>query len=203
MFTAVPDEETHGGDGTGWLVQHHGAALDPEWVWDEGGSGFVGLFGPRTYFAPATCEKQVHLVRVTARGRPGHGSMPHRDNPNDKLIRALRWVLNDPRPIRLSETTRTMLAELAQTQPPAARAILERLDNPVAQRLAGGRIAKDPQINSLLRDTISVNVVRGGEQANVIPETAEALLDCRLLPGTDPDEFDALAAPEVGQASRD
>jgi acetylornithine deacetylase/succinyl-diaminopimelate desuccinylase-like protein len=182
------------------LVEHHGAVLNPEWVWDEGGCGFVGLFGPGTYFSPATCEKQVHLVRVTARGKPGHGSMPHSDNPNDKLIRALRRVLSNPRPIRLSETTRTMLQALAQTQPPATRAILARLDNPLAQRLAGKRLSQDPQINSLLRDMISVNVIHGGQQANVIPETAEALLDCRLLPGTDPDEFDAWLRLRLGRA---
>jgi acetylornithine deacetylase/succinyl-diaminopimelate desuccinylase-like protein len=199
IFTAVPDEETHGLSGTGWLVEHHGAALDPEWVWDEGGSGFAGMFGPRTYFATATCEKQVHHVRVTARGKPGHGSMPHGDNPNDKLLRALRWVMGNPRPIHLSETTRTMLLELSQTQPPAVRALLERLDNPVAQRLAGGRLAKDPLINAMVRDTISINVLRGGEQTNVIPETAQAMLDCRLLPETDPDEFDKWLRRELGK----
>ncbi len=190
VFTAVPDEEAGGEVGTAWLAKHHKAALDPEWVWDEGGAGLVGVFGPRTYFATASCEKQIHSVRVTARGKPGHGSMPHRDNANAKLIQALRWVLRDQRPIRLSETTRTMLREVAQSQPPATRALIERLDNPVAQRLAGGRLGQDPQINAMLRDTVSVNVMRGGGQINVIPDSAEALLDCRLLPETDPDEFD-------------
>jgi acetylornithine deacetylase/succinyl-diaminopimelate desuccinylase-like protein len=199
VFTAVPDEETHGLEGTCWLCDTHGATLDPEWVWDEGGAGLIGMFGPRTYFGLATSEKQVHLVRVKAAGRPGHGSMPHADNPNDKLIRALRWVLNNPRPIRMSETTLTMFRELAQTQPPNTRRIMERLDSPVAQRLVGSRLRRDSQLNSFVRDTISVNVVRGGEQANVIPEMAEALLDCRLLPATDPDEFDAWLRRRLGK----
>ncbi|MGE5602417.1 MAG: M20/M25/M40 family metallo-hydrolase [Nitrososphaerales archaeon] len=199
VFTAVPDEETDGQAGTAWLVEHHAAALDPEWVWDEGGAGFTGILGPRPYFAVATCEKQMHTVRVTAAGTPGHGSMPHGDNPNDKLIRSLRWVLNNPRPIRLSGTTRTMLRELSQSQSPAARVLVERLDNPLARRIASGRLSKDPQVNALLRDTISVNVIRGGKQVNVIPDTAEALLDCRLLPETDPDEFDRWLRLELGK----
>jgi acetylornithine deacetylase/succinyl-diaminopimelate desuccinylase-like protein len=199
VFTAVPDEETSGEVGTGWLVREHGADLDPEWVWDEGGAGFVGVFGPKPQFGIATCEKQIHHVSVTATGAPGHGSMPHRNNPNDKLIRALAFALRRQRPFRLSETTRAMFQSLAATQSGAARQLLEQIDNPVAQRLAGGRLSKDPQLNSFVRDTMSLNVVRGGYQGNVIPERAEAQLDCRLLPDTDPDEFDAWLGRRLGR----
>ena len=146
VYAAVPDEELGGDCGTGWLASGN-ADVDPEWVWDEGGAGFVGLFGPTPQFGIAVCEKQIHHVRVIAQGAPGHGSMPHRNNPNDKLVRAVRWVLGNPRPMRLSETTQTMFETLAPTQPPATRRLLERLDSPVAQRLAGSRLSRDPQLN--------------------------------------------------------
>jgi acetylornithine deacetylase/succinyl-diaminopimelate desuccinylase-like protein len=199
IFTAVPDEETSGDEGTGWLVREHGSALAPEWVWDEGGAGFVGLFGPTPQFGIATCEKQVHHVRVVAQGAPGHGSMPHRNNPNDKLIRALAFALRQPRPFRLSDTTRTMFESLAATQRGAARKLMAQLENPVAQRVADQRIRNDAQLNAFVRDTISLNVVRGGYQGNVIPERAEAQLDCRLLPDTDPDEFDVWLRRRLGR----
>jgi acetylornithine deacetylase/succinyl-diaminopimelate desuccinylase-like protein len=91
-----------------------------------------------------------------------------------------------------------MFQTLAGTQSGAARQLLEQIDNPVAQRLADGRLSKDPQLNSFVRDTISLNVLRGGYQGNVIPERAEAQLDCRLLPETDPDEFDAWLERRLG-----
>ena len=50
VFLAVPDEETGGEQGMRWLVENHAAALDPEWVWDEGGSGFKDMFGPGIMF---------------------------------------------------------------------------------------------------------------------------------------------------------
>ena len=55
--------------------------------------------------------------------------------------------------------------------------------------LAGKALTKDRLINAVLRDTVSLNIINAGYQANVIPEKAEALLDCRLLPGTDVEEF--------------
>ena len=55
--------------------------------------------------------------------------------------------------------------------------------------LAGKSLAADKFTNALFRDTISVNVIKAGYQINVIPERAEAELDCRLLPETDAEEF--------------
>lgn len=199
IFTAVPDEETGGEWGTRWLVEHYRRAFDPAWVWDEGGAGFVDLFGPKAQFGIATCEKQIHQVRVVATGAPGHGSMPHRNNPNDKLVKALTFALRKARPFRLSETTRAMFRSLASTQQGMARTLMEQLDNPLAQALADDRMSRDPQLNALVRDTISLTVVRSGYQTNVIPERAEAELDCRLLPDTDPDEFDRWLRRRLGK----
>ena len=84
-----------------------------------------------------------------------------------------------------------MVRVIAQRQPFPASALLPRLENGVAQRVAAARIKRDPQLNALLRDTISITILNGGYQGNVIPERAEAELDCRLLPETDPNEFDA------------
>jgi acetylornithine deacetylase/succinyl-diaminopimelate desuccinylase-like protein len=76
IFLAVPDEETGGNQGMKWLVENHLAALDPEWVWDEGSGGFKGLFGPQLMFGVAVAEKQIQHLKLVATGEPGHGSMP-------------------------------------------------------------------------------------------------------------------------------
>ena len=41
----------------------------------------------------------------------------------------------------------------------------------------------------MLRDTVSLTVLKGSQQTNVIPDTASCELDVRLLPGTDPKDF--------------
>ena len=99
VFLAVPDEETGGVQGMRWLVERHGQALDPEWVWDEGSGGLKGVFGEGVMFGLAVAEKQIQHLKLIARGKPGHASMPHNDNANVTLLNALHRVLGDPRPV--------------------------------------------------------------------------------------------------------
>ncbi len=47
----------------------------------------------------------------------------------------------------------------------------------------------DPQLNAILRNTISITMLQGAPQTNIIPTAAEARVDIRLLPGQDPDAF--------------
>jgi len=56
-----------------------------------------------------------------------------------------------------------------------------------------GRLDDTPYNNALRRNTISLTVTKGfvGDppKSNVIPGRAEAVLDCRLLPDQNPEEF--------------
>ncbi len=209
VFLAVPDEETGGTHGMRWLVERHavdkpgfsekpglsagveqhGAGLDPEWVWDEGGGGFRDMFGPGVMFGLTVAEKQIRHLKLIATGRPGHASMPHNDNANVKLLRALERVLAAPRPLRVNPVTAAMFRAIAPTQKFPTSALLRRLDNPLVLRLAAGRLQKDNTLNAMLRDTVSLTVLRAGYKVNVIPERAEAEIDCRLLPDSDGAEF--------------
>lgn len=191
IFLAVPDEETGGKHGMRWLVERHAAELDPEWVWDEGGGGFKDMFGSGVMFGLTVAEKQIQHLKLVATGKPGHASMPHNDNANVKLLRALDRVLAAPRPLRVNAITAAMFRAIAPTQRFPASALLPHLDNPLALRLAAPRLQADNSLNAMLRDTVSLTVLRAGYKVNVIPERAEAEIDCRLLPDTDAAEFRA------------
>jgi acetylornithine deacetylase/succinyl-diaminopimelate desuccinylase-like protein len=189
IFLAVPDEETGGSQGMRWLVEHHLASLDPEWVWDEGSGGIKGVFGPQLLFGVAVAEKQIQHLRLVATGEPGHGSMPHGNNANVTLLNALRRILDHPRPLHVNPTAAEMFRTIAATQKFPASVLLANLSNPLMLGLASKRLAADKLTNALLRDTVSLNVLKGGYKVNVIPERAEAEIDCRLLPETDGAEF--------------
>jgi acetylornithine deacetylase/succinyl-diaminopimelate desuccinylase-like protein len=189
IFTAVPDEEPGGDNGMRWLVENHLKEIDPEWVWDEGSGGLKGVFGKRVMFAIAVAEKQIYRVRLIATGEPGHGSMPHNNSANVTLIDALERVIGSPRPMRAGTAACAMFGILAYEQKFPASFILRNLSNPLVLKLAGKSLASEKLTNALLRDTVSVNVIKAGYQINVIPERAEAELDCRLLPETDAQEF--------------
>jgi len=188
IFLAVSDEETGGSQGMRWLVDHHLDGLDPEWVWDEGGGGFKGLVGDRPMFGIAVAEKQIQHLRLIATGQPGHGAMPHDDNANERLMKALERVLR-PRPMRINEVTEALFEAVAQFQPFPVSFLLRHIDHPLALRLVGPRLTADKRLNAMLRDTISLTTLEAGYKINVIPERAEAGIDCRLLPDTDADSF--------------
>jgi acetylornithine deacetylase/succinyl-diaminopimelate desuccinylase-like protein len=189
IFLAVPDEETGGSHGMRWLVENHLAELDPEWIWDEGSGGITGVFGPRVMFGVAVAEKQIQHLRLVASGEPGHGSMPHANNANVTLLNALQRILSSPRPLRANATAAEMFRSIATTQKFPASVLLRNLSNPLALALAARRLSADKLTNALLRDTVSLNLLKAGYKVNVIPERAEAELDCRLLPETEAGEF--------------
>jgi acetylornithine deacetylase/succinyl-diaminopimelate desuccinylase-like protein len=191
VFLAVPDEETGGSQGMRWLVENHLAALDPEWVWDEGSGGFKGLFGPQVMFGVAVAEKQIQHLRLVASGEPGHGSLPHTNNANLVLLHALQRILAADRPLRLNATVAAMFKAIASTQAFPASFLLRNLSFPWLLLLVSKRLSADRLTNALLRDTVCLSVIKGGYKVNVIPETAEAEIDCRLLPDTDAAEFHA------------
>jgi acetylornithine deacetylase/succinyl-diaminopimelate desuccinylase-like protein len=189
IFSAVPDEEPGGENGMRWLVENRGKDLDPQWVWDEGGAGLRDVFGSGILFPVAVAEKQICRVRLVAAGETGHGSIPHPNNANTILLTALQRVITAPRPLRAGRVAAEMFAALAPKQAFPASLLLGHLDNPLVLMLAGRSLAADKFTNALLRDTISINILQGGYQINVIPDRAEAHLDCRLLPDTDGGEF--------------
>jgi acetylornithine deacetylase/succinyl-diaminopimelate desuccinylase-like protein len=189
IFLAVPDEEAGGHAGMRWLTERHLAELDPEWVWDEGSGGLRGMFGDRTMFGIAVAEKRPHNIRLIATGDPGHGSMPHVNNAVVTLAAALERVRRAPRPLHINAVTAGMFRALAGTQRFPASFLLRHLDRPAILRLLSGRLSADRLLGAVLRDTVSPTILRAGYKINVIPERAEAELDCRLLPETDAAEF--------------
>ena len=193
IFLAVSDEETGGAQGMRWLVENHLDELDPEWVWDEGGGGIVfgpdsGLPGGRPLFGVAVTEKQIQHLRLVASGEPGHASMPHSNNANVTLMRALDRVL-PPRPMRLNGVTRTMFQQFAGLLGFPVSFLLRNIENPLILRLVERKLAGNRLLNAMLRDTISLTILNAGYKVNVIPERAEASIDCRLLPDTDAAQF--------------
>jgi acetylornithine deacetylase/succinyl-diaminopimelate desuccinylase-like protein len=164
LFMAVPDEEVGGTMGAEWMRKNHYAELDPEYVLDEGGFGSRDLFAPgRLVFGISVAEKKIMWLRLKAEGVAGHGSQPHDQNPNLHLVAALQRLMADPMPSADFKVIDTM-----------------------KQRI--GALAPNKFNNAIQKSTISITSLRSGvgdpPKVNVIPSVAEALIDCRVLPGT-------------------
>ncbi|MGE5245792.1 MAG: M20/M25/M40 family metallo-hydrolase [Betaproteobacteria bacterium] len=164
ILLANPDEEMGGNIGARWMLEHHFAELDPEYVLDEGGFGSNDLFAPgKLVYGISVAEKKLIWLKVRAEGVAGHGSMPHDQNPNVHLAQALTRLLGQPIPSVDFSVVKTMK---------------ERV----------GAFAENKFTNAIQHSTISLTWLRSGvgepPKINVIPSVAEAGLDCRVLPGT-------------------
>jgi acetylornithine deacetylase/succinyl-diaminopimelate desuccinylase-like protein len=181
VYFAVADEEAGSDYGVEWLAEHHPESLEADYVINEGGWGTTEIMGVRRpAFNCAISEKGPCWLKLTAEGRPGHGSVPHGDNALERLVAALQRIAEWQRPNEL-------VPELEEYFALAHKAGY-MADEPAAENIF--RIGDtNPLVRAITTNTVSVTTARAGIKHNVIPATAEATLDCRLLPGTDADAF--------------
>lgn len=182
IFLAEAGEEGTTEFGIDFLVEKHWDKIACEYAINEGGDFLLGPDGRLKIAGIATIEKLPRGLRVVARGSSGHGSMPRVDNPIVHLAEVIARIGQWQPPMRLNETTREMFARLAKISPPAQAYLYTHLSNPKVQETLR---RTDIRVNSVLRTSISPNIIRGGFRENVIPAEAEAILDVRALPGED------------------
>ncbi len=187
-FTA--DEEAGGHRGAERIVEEHPDELAhcTEAVGEVGGFS-TQVRGRRLYLIEAA-EKGMAWVRLTARGRAGHGSLLNRENAITALAAAVARIGTHEWPVRLTPTMRTLLAtvaELAGTEatPDNSEALVEEF----------GEAAR--MIGAVLRNTLNPTMLQAGYKVNVIPTEATAHVDGRFLPGYE-DEFWATFAELCG-----
>ncbi len=182
ILLAEADEEA-GSSGIQWLIRNAWDRIDAEFALNEGGLARDERSGLRL-FQVQTAEKIPTRVTLVARGVAGHASLPRPDNPVVRLARAITRLAEADQPVRLSTTTRRYLETVAKTPDYRWLAPLApRLEDPSAALAAAARIrAHDPEIDAMLRTTVSPTMLEAGVKVNVIPNVAEARVDVRRLP---------------------
>ncbi len=174
-FTA--DEEAGSDYGARFLVRRHPELFDgcTEAIGEVGGYSFTVAPDLRLYLIQ-TAEKGIDWLRLTARGRPGHGSLVHDDNAVTALCEAVARLGRHRFPIELTPTVRAFLTELSELL-----GIELDVDDPEAAVGKLGPIAAF--IGATLRNTANPTRLAAGYKENVIPSRATATVDCRSLPG--------------------
>jgi len=191
IFLATADEEIGGGVGAGWFVEHHPEVVqDAEFLLTEGGAIRTDATGRIEYYGVGTTEKSPFWLNLTVHGTPGHGSRPTPDNPVHRLVRALSRIAAYQTPLVVTPAVERYLRDLSTIESdPARRAALADVRAALRDSAAARLLTGDLTYNSLLRNTISITGLQGSDKTNVIPPTARATLDVRLLPGQEPQAF--------------
>lgn len=188
-FLAVSDEEGGGDDGLGYLVDEHPELFaDIDHALGEFGGYNLELAGVETYPIQVN-EKQICWLEATFRGTSGHASFPHDDTAMGKMASFVETVDSERLPVHLTPPAEQMLEALAEAVPPEKaeqfRALLdpERTDEVLDEMGDDGRM-----FDALLHNTANPTIVEGGDKENVVPEAVTVFLDCRLVPGQEPED---------------
>jgi len=188
VFLATADEEV-GDGGSDWVLKNRSDLVrGAEYLITEGGTNLVHPM-KGTVYNIGVAERAPFWLRMTATGRGGHGSIPLSDSAPNRLARAMARVVDWETPVRLLSFVEEYFHRIAaiEREPMASklRDIRAALKDPAFARALAG----DEDYNYLIRDTVSLTVLKGSEQTNVIPDTASCELDVRILPGEDPQAF--------------
>lgn len=197
VIASVADEEAGGHKGIRFLLDEHPDLVDAEYALGEFGGFSMDVAGKRFYFCQ-TGEKGISWFRMRTHGHPGHGSMPPPDSAIRRLAEAVARLSASPTPLHVSDTTRTMIEGMARAIPGLLGLLSEESCRRVLDELPHDQAL---MFNAILRNTITVTGLSAGYKHNVIPGTAEANLDCRLVPGQSVEDIEreirAIASTDV------
>jgi acetylornithine deacetylase/succinyl-diaminopimelate desuccinylase-like protein len=194
VFAFLADEEAGGSYGSHWLTKNRPDLFEgcTEAVGEVGGFSLTLAEDQRVYLIE-TAEKGMAWMRLRAKGRPGHGSFLHDDNAVTILAEAVARLGNHRFPLVMTDTVRAFAQQVR------ALTGLEFPDSDIEGAFAKlGPVAR--MVGATVRDTANPTMLSAGYKANVIPSTAEATVDCRVLPGRRDaflKEVDALLGPDV------
>jgi acetylornithine deacetylase/succinyl-diaminopimelate desuccinylase-like protein len=183
VFAFVSDEEAGGNYGCKWLVENRPDLFDgvTEAVGEVGGFSLTiprREGGERTLYLIETAEKAMMWMRLSARGRAGHGSMIHDNNAVTAVAEATAKLGRHQFPVFLTDSVEQFLTAVAEETGYTFDVESPDLEGAIAKL---GPIARI--VGATLRDTANPTMLKAGYKANVIPATAEAVIDCRVLPG--------------------
>jgi acetylornithine deacetylase/succinyl-diaminopimelate desuccinylase-like protein len=186
LFLGTADEEEGDQNGLADMIEKHRDDLrSAEYCLTEGNTIAVEDGRVVSWDVDVT-EKAPLWLRIVATGKAGHASIPEPDGAVARLVRALDRILAYEPPLRLIPAVDAYFRKLAPTaKGELARAYADpgaALLDPALRRA----LLADPGRNADVRTTISITGLSGSDKINVIPGEATASLDCRLLPGEDP-----------------
>ena len=194
VLAFLADEEAGGRLGAHHLVDHRPELFEgvTEAIGEVGGFSVTVSDDLRLYLIE-TAQKGISWIRLTATGRPGHGSMVHDDNAVTRLCEAVATLGRYRFPIELTDTVRGFLEQVCE-----ALGIELDVNDPELAVAKLGPIAR--VVGATLRNTVNPTMLDAGYKANVIPSRASAVVDGRTLPGNEErflDQIKELIGPDV------
>ena len=182
------DEEAGGIYGSRWMAEKHPEVFAgcSETISEVGGFSLTLLSGKRVYAIEAS-QKGIEWMKLTAEGVAGHGSMVNSANAVTRLSEAIAKIGNHTWPQRITKTSDLFFQKISELSgKPYDKNNLQPLIDEV------GPMGK--MIGATLCNTTNPTMLEAGYKANVIPQSASAVVDGRTLPGYEKELLDTVKA---------
>lgn len=177
LLVFFADEEAGSEYGSRWMVKNHPEIFEgySEAISEVGGFSVTITGGHRLYIIE-TAEKGIRWMQLTATGTAGHGSFSNRNNAVTKLSRAIARIGDHIWPQRETATNKKLFSKIAELTGDSYDP-----NNPADLLKHIGGAAK--MLGATVTNTANPTMLDAGYKANVIPQTATAVVDGRFLPG--------------------
>jgi acetylornithine deacetylase/succinyl-diaminopimelate desuccinylase-like protein len=186
----LSDEEVGGEFGTKFMVEEHQEVFEGvKYALGEFGGASVWIAGKK-FYPIQVAERQICTLELVVKGTGGHGASGVADNAMEKLAKVLKRLTVKRMPVHITEPVRMMVASMADHMSGVQKWGLKGLLNPsltdaILDRLGTTGTAFVP----MFHNTANPTIVQGGNKRNVIPSEIRLILDGRMLPGFQPEDF--------------
>ncbi len=191
-LVCVSGEEVGGKSGAMIVADTFIDMLNPLVLLGEGGTGMDSILSSnlsRPVFGVAINNKRSLWLKLKLHSSGvGHGSVPTDQNVNQMMIDGLNRLIQRKKPLVLSSSSRIMFSGIGENEYGFKGFALRHLG--FFKNLAQKGLRKEPVIQAILTNTINLTKLNNPEGSNnMVPQSVEAILDCRLLPETRTEEF--------------
>ena len=190
ILLSEADEES-GKYNTEWLAEHYFDKIDCAASLNEGGWIMENPSGAVQYVSISTTDKLSVWLTLTAHGTSTHSSMPLPNDAIFTLAQALAKLSNYGTRLQFTPESRQFLLTLAKTSRapmPQTFSDLVQGSSPAQVAAADKIVSKNPLLHAILHNTIAPVFLNAGFRGNVIPGTAQAMINMRLIPGSKIDD---------------
>jgi acetylornithine deacetylase/succinyl-diaminopimelate desuccinylase-like protein len=183
ILALTADEEGGQSNGVDWLLKNHRDLIDAEFVLNADAGGVTTMKGKPVNVDVEATEKQYADFELTALNAGGHSSLPTADNAIYHLSDALSRLEHRPFPVEFNAVTRAYFERRAPLENAQTTADMKAILRTPPDAAALARLSKEPRYNSMLRTTCVATRLNAGHANNALPQTAQAIVNCRILPG--------------------
>jgi len=188
ILALTADEEGGKSNGVDWLLKNHRDLIDAEFVLNHDGGGVLMDHGRPLMMEVDATEKLYADYQLTVTNPGGHSSIPTPDNAIYHLSDALGRLERYQFPFELNNVTRSYYEKKAGAEKGQRAADMLAILKTPPDMDAVARLSKDPIDNSTMHTTCVATRLAGGHANNALPQTAQANVNCRILPGHSSEE---------------